>query len=146
MSEKKLANVNALLFRATAPDAIPTRVWDDIGLHVNRKPALKTAQVLPLTTDHPSQEQIVSAEAAQTKLPHTSWLQSPVLSLLSYMGGMSYWATWELQLAPLYCTLHLYKYVKYVQTFLLPAQPEWLQHADGVIQGLSHLVIKFINS
>ena len=37
-----------------------------------------------MTADHPGQEQIASAEAARTGLPHTGWLKSPALSPLGW--------------------------------------------------------------
>ena len=47
-------------------------------------------RLLPPTTDHFSQEQIASAEAARIGLPHTGWLKSLTLSPpLSYKGGQN---------------------------------------------------------
>ena len=54
---KKLANANALLFRATAPDVIPTRAWGMTSVYAwtrrRRKPAPNTAQHFGVTRIRP---------------------------------------------------------------------------------------------
>ena len=46
----------------------------------------EAARINGMGTDHPSQEQTASAEAARTGLPHTGLFHSPTLSQLSYLG------------------------------------------------------------